>query len=293
MSLRMLLEAAGSEESDWSPAISHAVETAAVAFSCCEEKASNSPQMDTPTSNTTPLAPAELPLPVFLVLNNVLFEFAKYQNDRIRLEIVQQPSRARVSGSSLSDRRPVHPPPIIKLAGISPKDAANMVMFVTLWTPNLEQEVSHKTKPRSSSIFLYERSIVEKNDDLYSDGSCLQESSLTRKKVKYNVELTDNYHTSQALMGPVICVPQFLNGPDGVAGLYFVYSEVFVKKTGKFKLKFDLYNMTGMPFGAPPVASVPSSIFEVFNPKDFPGVPQTTSLSRSFAKQGIKIRVRQ
>ena len=43
---------------------------------------------------------------------------------------------------------------------------------------------------------------------------------------------------------------------------------------------------------APVLASCFSSIFQVFSAKKFPGVIESTSLSKCFATQGIKIPIR-
>ena len=52
-------------------------------------------------------------------------------------------------------------------------------------------------------------------------------------------------------------------------------------------------NGTGLNTGSAPVlASCFSDIFQVFSAKKFPGVIESTSLSKCFATQGIKIPIR-
>ncbi|ORY53806.1 hypothetical protein BCR33DRAFT_761123 [Rhizoclosmatium globosum] len=76
----------------------------------------------------------------------------------IKLEIIQQPEKARVCGFSVMDRRPIFPPPVIKLTGNLDilEDSSSLVMFASLWSRDLQQCVSysHKAAPAFSSTLL-------------------------------------------------------------------------------------------------------------------------------------------
>ncbi|ORY53845.1 hypothetical protein BCR33DRAFT_654878 [Rhizoclosmatium globosum] len=93
---------------------------------------------------------------------------------------------------------------------------------------------------------------------------------------------------SQIMMGQLISISRPLVDLEKKQGLFYVYPELAVRASGRFRLRFDLFDMS-MP-GSRPVASAVSDVFRVYNPKEFPGIPETTALSRCFAKQGAKIR---
>jgi hypothetical protein len=71
-----------------------------------------------------------------------------------------------------------------------------------------------------------------------------------------------------------------------------VFSDLAVRSGGLFKLKFSVFDLRMALFRSRPLSSALSSTFQVYSPKTFPGVIDITDLSRCFAKQGIKIRIR-
>ncbi|RVX68524.1 hypothetical protein B0A52_07948 [Exophiala mesophila] len=92
---------------------------------------------------------------------------------------------------------------------------------------------------------------------------------------------------------------------DGKVGLWFVLQDLSVRTEGWFRLKLSFFNLSAQeitagvdaPQGdllteAPCLSSIFSRPFKVFSAKKFPGVIETTSLSRQFAQQGIKIPIR-
>jgi hypothetical protein len=99
-----------------------------------------------------------------------------------------------------------------------------------------------------------------------------------------------------------------LKDMDNKVGLWFILQDLSVRTEGWFRLKMNFFslgefNLTtdsasagnlhgGLLEQAPCLASVFSKPFKVWSAKKFPGVIETTELSRSFAKQGIKIPIR-
>ncbi|KAF5020709.1 hypothetical protein F66182_7271 [Fusarium sp. NRRL 66182] len=82
-------------------------------------------------------------------------------------------------------------------------------------------------------------------------------------------------------------------------GIWFVLQDLSVRTEGPFRLRFSFVNV-GRPGGANNVnqgrASILSScfseVFNVYSAKKFPGVCESTPLSKTFAAQGIKIPIR-
>ncbi|CZT53150.1 related to VeA protein [Rhynchosporium secalis] len=94
-------------------------------------------------------------------------------------------------------------------------------------------------------------------------------------------------------------------------GIWFVLQDMSIRAEGKFRLRFSFVNVavpvsptTNTAPGAPTPMMVPtktvapvlascfSDVFTVFSAKRFPGVVESTPLSRCFATQGIKIPIR-
>ncbi|KAF7559574.1 hypothetical protein G7046_g4565 [Stylonectria norvegica] len=86
-------------------------------------------------------------------------------------------------------------------------------------------------------------------------------------------------------------------------GIWFVLQDLSVRTEGPFRLRFSFVNV-GPRNGnrdngpkvnqgrAPILASCFSEVFSVYSAKKFPGVCESTPLSKTFATQGIKIPIR-
>ncbi|EGD90465.1 hypothetical protein H112_01924 [Trichophyton rubrum D6] len=101
-----------------------------------------------------------------------------------------------------------------------------------------------------------------------------------------------------------------LSDPAGKLGIWFILQDLSVRTEGMFRLKMNFVNV-GTPQqalsrsgntssstpvlnhgSAPVLASVYSDVLQVFSAKKFPGVIESTPLSKCFAIQGIKIPIR-
>ncbi|KNG86739.1 hypothetical protein ANOM_005894 [Aspergillus nomiae NRRL 13137] len=70
----------------------------------------------------------------------------------------------------------------------------------------------------------------------------------------------------------------------------FVFGDLSVKVEGDFRLKFTLFEMG--KGAAIHLQSIISDRFTVFRPKSFPGMAESTPLSKSLVDQGLKLRLR-
>lgn len=85
-------------------------------------------------------------------------------------------------------------------------------------------------------------------------------------------------------------------------GIWFILQDLSVRTEGHFRLRFSFVNVAPpTPTGsgamvntgkAPVLASCFSDVFTVYSAKKFPGVWESTTLSKTFASQGIKIPIR-
>ena len=115
-------------------------------------------------------------------------------------------------------------------------------------------------------------------------------------------------HIAKNLIGSASSSAFRLYDETGKIGLWFVLQDLSVRTEGHFRLKMNFFNLSEFVLAdsdnkvssepgellaeAPCLATVFSKVFHVFSAKKFPGVIETTPLSRQFAKQGIKIPIR-
>lgn len=107
------------------------------------------------------------------------------------------------------------------------------------------------------------------------------------------------------LIGSLAASAFRLSDTEDRIGIWFVLQDLSVRTEGPFRLRFSFVNV-GQPDGAPRDGSAPkvnksrapilaccfSEIFNVYSAKKFPGVCESTPLSKTFATQGIKIPIR-
>ncbi|KAJ5101668.1 Velvet factor [Penicillium alfredii] len=95
---------------------------------------------------------------------------------------------------------------------------------------------------------------------------------------------------STALAGTLVSSLHRLKDVDNSDGGFFVFGDLSVKIEGDFRLKFTLFEMRKDAVAY--LKTIISDRFTVSPPKSFPGMMESTFLSRSFADQGVKLRIR-
>ncbi|KAJ5655953.1 Velvet factor [Penicillium longicatenatum] len=95
---------------------------------------------------------------------------------------------------------------------------------------------------------------------------------------------------STALAGTLVSSLHRLKDVDNSDGGFFVFGDLSVKIEGEFRLKFTLFEMRRDQVTY--LKTIISERFTVSPPKSFPGMMESTFLSRSFADQGVKLRIR-
>ncbi|KAK9723085.1 hypothetical protein K7432_002144 [Basidiobolus ranarum] len=151
-----------------------------------------------------------------------------------------------------ADRRPIDPPPIIQLRVSDAAVKLDKTSF--LYNPY---------------YFMYASLMLADSDDemhLLHDGKT---RSTTGSLVSSLYHLKD------------------VNNSDGG---FFVFPDLSVRMEGRYRLKFTLFEIVGMEVFY--CSSICSDTFTVYSAKRFPGMEESTFLSRSFADQGLKIRIR-
>lgn len=92
------------------------------------------------------------------------------------------------------------------------------------------------------------------------------------------------------LIGTIVSSLHRLKDVQNQDVAYFVFSDVSVKMEGFFKLHFTLYEMAGEECRQ--LAGIKSEPFYVYPAKSFPGLAESTFLTRSLSDQGVRVRIR-
>ncbi|KAF9432162.1 hypothetical protein BGZ76_011184 [Entomortierella beljakovae] len=109
----------------------------------------------------------------------------------------------------------------------------------------------------------------------------------------------DQKKLTRILMGSIVVSPLLLNNEHGKPGWYFSFPDLSVRTEGTYTLKFSLtrfgsfdFNDSGGSHASTIIAEEISEPFSVYSAKKFPGMTESTNLSKTFAKQGVKIPIR-
>ncbi|RKP34967.1 velvet factor-domain-containing protein [Dimargaris cristalligena] len=107
------------------------------------------------------------------------------------------------------------------------------------------------------------------------------------------ISLNDPSHTRN-LVGSTVASAQLLQDLDGHSRTFFIFPDLAVRTEGQFTLRFIFTSLLSGSNSRDTSADchVFSESFEVYSAKKFPGMTDSTDLSRCFADQGIKIPIR-
>ncbi|KAM4063169.1 velvet factor domain-containing protein [Hirsutella rhossiliensis] len=176
-----------------------------------------------------------------------------YGDPQRQLTLRQAPMHARVAIGKEKDRKPIDPPPIVQL---------------------LDKRNNGKSGLYDSPYLFMTSSLVSEN---YGESS------------EKDQELPSNY-----LVGSLVSSIHRLRDTDNVEGGFFVFGDLSVKREGRFRLRFTLYERD-QSSSSPSfyfVSELVTNVFTVFSTKLFPGMADSTQLTRTFSNQGVKVRLR-
>lgn len=199
------------------------------------------------------------------------------------MSVIQQPERARACGSgakSSADRRPVDPPPVVELR-IFEGEAKNDITF-----------------SYNANFFLY---------TTLENARPIAQGRVPAAQTSFPV-----------LTGMPVAGMAYLDRPSPAG--YFIFPDLPVRHEGKYRLSFNLFEelKESKDGDAEPAAGSPESEdtktarnnplapqahvhfrlevksvpFNVYSAKKFPGLAESTSLSRIVAEQGCRVRIR-
>ncbi|KAJ1956207.1 hypothetical protein IWQ62_005356 [Dispira parvispora] len=114
-------------------------------------------------------------------------------------------------------------------------------------------------------------------------------ATLTTEDGRSEIHMLPDYQT-HIIRGSVVSSIYYAKDTDNVEGAFFVFPDISIRVEGTYCLKFSLFEIVGNNVYF--CQSVLSSPFTVYSAKKFPGMDPSTSLSQTFAKQGLKVRMR-
>jgi hypothetical protein len=95
-----------------------------------------------------------------------------------------------------------------------------------------------------------------------------------------------------ALLGTLVSSLHKLKDTNNNDGGFFVFGDLSVKVEGHYRLQFNLFQMNVTGWECTHIASIRSKVFQVYPAKTFPGMSESTFLTRSFSDQGVRLRLR-
>ncbi|KAI7876433.1 hypothetical protein K492DRAFT_135340 [Lichtheimia hyalospora FSU 10163] len=97
-------------------------------------------------------------------------------------------------------------------------------------------------------------------------------------------------HQVNGVSGQAVSSMYKLKDYDNHDGGFFVFGDLSIRMEGQYRIKFTLFEITLQ--GAVSLKSIYSDVFSVYSSKTFPGMLESTFLSRSFSDQGVRLRIR-
>ncbi|KFY88503.1 hypothetical protein V500_06309 [Pseudogymnoascus sp. VKM F-4518 (FW-2643)] len=114
--------------------------------------------------------------------------------------------------------------------------------------------------------------------------------STTLVEDEENQPQADREEVKNALAGTLVSSLHRLKDSDNTDGGFFVFGDLSVKIEGSFKLQFTLYEVRDKEVEY--ITSITSEAFTVHPAKNWPGMAESTFLTRSFSDQGVRLRLR-
>ncbi|KAI8876352.1 hypothetical protein K501DRAFT_338147 [Backusella circina FSU 941] len=179
--------------------------------------------------------------------------FTSYLNKYIII-IEEQPLQCRISGFGEKDRRPIDPAPILRLM------------------------------------------ILDENDNPIEDCS-FESAFFVIHASLWSIDMTQQYdlidgptssNLIRALSGSLVSSANCLKDQNNKNGYYFAFPDLSIHMTGQYRLQFSFVHLERTEV----LTQVFSDPFTVYSAKTYPGMKESSSLSRHLAKQGLKLTVR-
>ncbi|SPO22771.1 related to velvet A protein [Ustilago trichophora] len=248
-------------------------------------------------SSTTPGAAPE---------NSVAYQYVAVQQmtsnrDHIeyQLTVREQPKQSRMCGvGEKADRRPIDPAPIVQLRVIThdrPVRQTDTVDSASV-APPVERRPGHGPKvPKTPGVRRGLPVSTALGDGWEDKAWYLENPYFFMYAMLCNADTDEELHLlndgkTRYTSGSCVSCLYHLKDIDGSHQGFFVFPDLSIRVEGRYRLKLCLFETIG--HSVHHCKSIYSDPFHVYTAKRFPGMEESTKLSKSFAEQGLKVRVR-
>lgn len=238
--------------------------------------------------------------------NSVAYQYVAVQQmassrDHIeyQLTVREQPKQSRMCGvGEKADRRPIDPAPIVQLRVIThdqPIRQSNTIESASV-TPPVERRSGHGPKvPRTPAVRSGLPVSTALGDGWEDKAWYLENPYFFMYAMLCHAETDEELHLlndgkTRYTSGSCVSCLYHLKDIDGSHQGFFVFPDLSIRVEGRYRLKLCLFETIG--HSVHHCKSIYSDPFHVYTAKRFPGMEESTKLSKSFAEQGLKVRVR-
>ncbi|CDW96908.1 hypothetical protein [Sporisorium scitamineum] len=238
--------------------------------------------------------------------NSVAYQYVAVQQmttcrDHIeyQLTVREQPKQSRMCGvGEKADRRPIDPAPIVQLRVITHDRPVRQSDTVenTPVAPPIERRPGHgPTLPRTPGVRRGLPVTTALGDGWEDKAWYLENPYFFMYAMLCNAETDEELHLlndgkTRYTSGSCVSCLYHLKDIDGSHQGFFVFPDLSIRVEGRYRLKLCLFETIG--HSVHHCKSIYSDPFHVYTAKRFPGMEESTRLSKSFAEQGLKVRVR-
>ncbi|KAF9576303.1 hypothetical protein EC968_009277 [Mortierella alpina] len=206
------------------------------------------------------------------------------------LSMEQDPIHARMCGFGEKDRRPIDPPPIVRLtvreADGTPVDlnipgsvnVSRCMVMADIYSADQQTPCALVANPSTTTQVPAAASAVQTIGD--------STMSVLNLAVPTPV-------ASRNLTGSTGASGDLLRDLEGNLGIFFAFPDLSVRTEGTYTLKFSFTMLPEPPMMTSSVyATIFSQPFEIYPAKRFPGMNKSTALSKKLFDQGVRIPLR-
>lgn len=217
-----------------------------------------------------------------------------------QLTVLQQPERARACGSGMKGGRNRFP------GAAGRRNAPRLVLSPLLTYGKANSDRRPVDPPPVVELRIIEGPSVEEGKDItfdYNANFFLYASLEQARNIAHGRVQTPAASNPPILTGVPASGMAYLDRPNEAG--YFIFPDLSVRHEGYFRLSFSLFETTKeeRDFDLEPVDSdlppgvdwrmeIKTDPFNVYSAKKFPGLMESTQLSKTVADQGCRVRIR-
>ncbi|CAE6435978.1 unnamed protein product [Rhizoctonia solani] len=222
---------------------------------------------------------------------------------RCELEEYQKPDLGRKFARR--DRRPVDPPPVVRLRMFEVKDegtsnqreeeipaesieTTGLVAHVDLFAVNPPPGMSFESPEDRAQSELE----AEESQSPNQAGSSQQGQGMSGNQLDVNEDAV----LTSAVFGSSFVHAVKVNDTEGKNVILFVFADLSVKIEGHFVYRYRCFNLFSRVAGSddvPITAELFSGIFVIYSTKEFPGLQASTQLTKHLGRWGVRVNLRE